>query len=108
MENNFYPMAIFSQNDETTKIDYRNYNYDKPNRNVPFVLPKLILKKIKKFISKLEINTGSIDLIINKKGDYFFLEINPMGQYDWVSQNCNYYIDKDIAEILISKLNNGK
>jgi hypothetical protein len=48
-------------------------------------------------------NTGSIDLILTPNGEYFFLEINPMGQYDWLSKNCNYYIEKDIAEMLINK-----
>ncbi len=103
IEDSFYPMAIFSQNDEKTKTDYRNYNNEKPNRNVPFILPNNILKKIKKFVKKIKYNTGSIDLILTPDGRYVFLEINPMGQYDWVSQNCNYYIDKKIAEILINK-----
>ncbi|MCJ7934917.1 MAG: grasp-with-spasm system ATP-grasp peptide maturase [Chryseobacterium sp.] len=34
-----YSMAIFSQNDEQTKTDFRKYNLEKPNRNVPYNLP---------------------------------------------------------------------
>lgn len=45
IHDSFYSMAIFSQNDEKTKIDYRNYNLEKPNRCVPFILPEDILKK---------------------------------------------------------------
>lgn len=97
----FFSMAIFSQNDEQTKVDFRNYNHTKQNRNVPFNLPDFVLKKLKKFTKKTNHDTGSIDLILTTKGKYVFLEINPMGQYDWVSQNCNYHIDKTIAEILI-------
>lgn len=104
----FFSMAIFSQNDTKTKIDYRNYNNEQPNRNVPFILPDHILKKLKKFTKKIECDTGSIDLIFTPKGEYVFLEINPMGQYDWLSIDCNYYIDKHIAEILISKFNHGR
>ncbi|WP_395053892.1 hypothetical protein [Flavobacterium sp.] len=104
INNKFYPMAIFSQNDYKTKIDYRNYNIEKPNRNIPFKLPNNLEIKILKFINKLECNSGSIDIIYSTKKKYVFLEINPMGQYDWVSQYCNYNIDKKIAEMIKDKL----
>jgi glutathione synthase/RimK-type ligase-like ATP-grasp enzyme len=105
VDNEYYSMAIFSQNDNKTAIDYRNYNVEKPNRNVPFELPNEILLKLKKFAKKINCTTGSIDLILNKDSEFIFLEINPMGQYHWLSENCNYYIDKKIAEILIEKSN---
>lgn len=96
-----YPMAILSQNDTQTAIDYRNYNREKPNRNVPFLLPVKIEKKIQHFIKLSGLSTGSIDLIVDPSDEYTFLEVNPQGQLDWVSKNCNYYIEKDIAENLI-------
>lgn len=96
-----YPMAILSQNDEKTSLDYRNYNNLKPNRNVPVLLPKKVEGKIINFIELSELSTGSIDLILSKNNEYIFLEVNPQGQLDWVSKNCNYYIEKDIAEYLI-------
>jgi ATP-GRASP peptide maturase of grasp-with-spasm system len=105
VENEYYSMAIFSQYDNKTAIDYRNYNVEKPNRNVPFELPNEILLKLKKFAKKINCTTGSIDLILNKDSEFIFLEINPMGQYHWLSENCNYYIDKKIAEKLIEKSN---
>jgi hypothetical protein len=43
---------------------------------------------------------GSIDLIFNENG-FYFLENNPQGQYEWLSENCNYYVDRYIAEQLI-------
>lgn len=101
-DNNFYSMAIFSQSDEKTKLDYRNYNKERQNRFIPFRLPNEILDKIIKFSKKIRIRTGSIDIIYDKKGRYVFLEINPMGQFDWVSKNCNYFIEKDIANHLKS------
>lgn len=108
IEDVFYSMAIFSQNNEKTMIDFRNYDIKKPNRNTPFVLPNEISEKIKAFIQKIDCNTGSIDLILTPQGEYVFLEINAMGQYSWLSESCNYYIDKKIAEILIDKAKNGK
>ncbi len=92
-----YSMAIFSQLDEQTKVDYRNYNRIKPNRNVPFKLPDQIEYKINAFMKESNLDTGSIDMILTPNGEYIFLEVNPVGQFDWLSTNCNYFIEQKIA-----------
>ena len=84
-----FTMAIFSQNHEKTKTDYRNFDPDNPNRVVPFSLPEEIEKKIFNVMKVCDLDTGSLDLILDKQGNYFFLEINPQGQLDWLSENCN-------------------
>lgn len=101
IEEKIFSMAIFSQNDESTQLDFRNYNKEKPNRLVPFDLPSSVSEKISLFIKNNEYTTGSIDLILTPENNFIFLEINPMGQYDWLSYNCNYYIDEEIAKTLI-------
>jgi hypothetical protein len=58
-----FVMAIFSQLDEMTKIDFRNYNLLRPTRNVPFTLPNDIKIKVLEFIRLSGLNTGSIDMI---------------------------------------------
>lgn len=105
LNDSFYSMAIFSQNDSQTKVDFRKYNFSKPNRTVPYRLPEELRAKLKSLMKKLDINTGSIDIIKSKQGKYYFLEINPIGQFGMTSVPCNYYLDKKIAEFLISKNN---
>ncbi|MBI5539009.1 MAG: grasp-with-spasm system ATP-grasp peptide maturase [Bacteroidia bacterium] len=100
-----YSMAIFSQNDKRTKIDFRNYNEGNPNRFVPYKLPRDIEKKIILLMQNLDLTTGSIDMIKDKFGNYIFLEINPVGQFGMVSEPCNYYLEKEIAKYLISQDN---
>jgi len=78
-EKKFYSMAIFSQKNEKTRVDYRNYDEDKPNRCVPYSLPKTIVAKLIRFINYKRINTGSIDIIFSKSNKYYFLENNPQG-----------------------------
>lgn len=97
---NFYSMAIFSQENEKTKLDFRNYDRSNPNRLCPYQLPFEIRKKLTKLMDSLNLNCGSFDIIYNRDG-YFFLEVNPIGQFQWLSRHCNYYIEKQIAEILI-------
>ena len=96
-----FSMAIFSQNDPKTLQDFRRYNYQNPNRFVPFKLPIQIESKIFKLMDNLDLQTGSIDLIKDTKGQFYFLEINPNGQYGMVSKPCNYFLEREIAEYLI-------
>ena len=102
----FYAMGIFSQKDEQTQLDFRNYNKERPNRNVPFNLPDDILTKLMSFTEAKEMDTGSFDLIVTPSDDFVFLEVNPQGQFHWLSKNCNYYIEKDMAEELSASSGN--
>lgn len=97
----FYSMAIFSQLDSQTSVDFRNYNQEKPNRTVPFILPTDIEKKLQKLIDDCNYSTGSIDLIYTKNKEYVFLEINPVGQFGMTSYPCNYNLEKKLAQYLI-------
>ena len=97
-----YTMAIFSQMDKESELDFRevDVNGTHPNRMVPFNLPTAIVKKIHKLMKNLKLESGSIDIIVDKNNDYYFLEVNPVGQFNFVSEICNYNIEKDIAQYL--------
>jgi len=97
-DNSFYPMCIFSQANSKTREDFRNYDFDRPNRFVPFRFEKSFISKLKKFASLTGIKSGSIDIVVNSNNDYIFLEVNPIGQFQWLSKNCNYFIEKQLAK----------
>ncbi|WP_291123264.1 grasp-with-spasm system ATP-grasp peptide maturase, partial [Flavobacterium sp. UBA6046] len=99
----FFSMAIFSQKDEKTRIDFRNYNGKVPNRTVPYQLDAGLEDKLRRVFEKLNLNSGSVDLIKSKAQKMVFLEINPIGQYGMTSGPCNYNLDKEIAEFLINE-----
>ena len=103
LEGLFYSMAIFSQNDDKTSVDFRRYNIAKPNRNIPFKLPKSIEKKLKCLLDIYAFDTASIDIIKGLDGEYYFLEINPVGQFGMVSIPCNYYLESKVADYLIKQ-----
>lgn len=98
----FYPMAIFSQENDKTKTDFRNYDRERPNRCIPYKLPENIESMLMAFMQKMELNSGSIDMILTPEQDYVFLEVNPVGQFQWVSRYCNYNIEKQIANHLLN------
>jgi ATP-GRASP peptide maturase of grasp-with-spasm system len=97
-----FTMAIFSQSDSKTEVDFRKYNNEKPNRTVPFVLPIEIKQKISAFMNSMNLDSGSIDMIVTKNKEYVFLEVNPVGQFGMVSGPCNYNLEKEIATCLIN------
>jgi ATP-GRASP peptide maturase of grasp-with-spasm system len=97
LEGRCYAMAIFSQRDEQTRVDFRKYNYIKPNRTVPFRLPSDLEAKIVRLFALVKLNTGSADFIVDQQGRYFFLEINPVGQFSMVSVPCNYFLERQVA-----------
>ena len=101
IEGDFFSMAIFSQLDAKTKLDFRNYNNENPNRNVPYLLPKSIEQKLHQLMVELDLNTGSIDMIKTPEKEYIFLEVNPTGQFGFTSKPCNYYLEEKMADTLI-------
>jgi len=93
----FYSMAIFSQKDKQTEVDFRCYNHEFPNRTVPFILPDHLSEKLKKIAKELNLNSCSFDVIYTTNNEYVFLEVNPIGQFGMVSTPCNYHLEKKIA-----------
>ncbi|MDR2237993.1 MAG: hypothetical protein LBE92_17865 [Chryseobacterium sp.] len=82
----------------TEEIDTRNTNHS-DKKHLPVQLPGALKKKIKTLAKRLNINCGTLDLL--KSGsDYYFLEVNPLGQFHSVSLYGNYQIEKYIADLL--------
>jgi len=102
----FYSMAIFSQRNKQTSLDYRNYDMQSPNRYIPFRLPKDIKQKLVTIANTLELKFCSFDIIYEKCGEYVFIEVNPEGQIGWLSHICNYTIEREIAQYILSTQKN--
>ncbi|MCZ8022448.1 MAG: grasp-with-spasm system ATP-grasp peptide maturase [Chryseotalea sp.] len=103
LDGDFYSMAIFSQKNDQTAVDFRKYDFKVPNRTTKFQLPKFTEDKLRKLIEYYELDTCSVDLIVTNSMDFVFLEINPVGQFGMVSMPCNYQLEKKVALSLINK-----
>jgi hypothetical protein len=106
-DNEFYAMASLPLNNETLQTDIRDITGNEQLNRFPFALPAAIKDKLRSFIAGLGYSTCSIDMLIDEKGDYYFLEINPVGQFGALSVYCDYSIEKDIAQKL-SEYGKGK
>ena len=104
LEGEFYAAAILSQKNDKTKIDFRNYDDSNPNRVLRYTLPNSIKEKITRLMVLLNLNSGSIDMIVSDAGEYIFLEVNPIGQYMQISVPCNYNLSHKIALLMKNKI----
>ena len=70
-------------------------------------------KKMEKLCVKLNRKLGlivsSIDFIQGKNGELFFLEINPIGDWNWIEKHTNLPITKSMFDFVNGRLKeNGK
>ena len=88
-----FPLSEKSKIDFRT--DYKNLKYEH------FKLPEDIEKKLLAINKHYNLNYSAIDLVEDKYGKIYFLEINPNGQYLWIEELLNLPISKNIASFII-------
>ena len=104
-DNKTYSAAIYAPPENTAaKTDFRS-DYD-GIKIVPYQLPQDIENKLLQLMQMLELESGSVDFIVDNELNFYFLEINPVGQFDFIDKACNYNLAKIIAETLIKYANN--
>jgi len=71
----------------------------------PYELPSQLQEKIKFFMEKMGLVTGSLDLIKSKDGEYVFLEVNESGQFIWMElENPEIKVLQPFCEFLGEQL----
>ncbi len=79
-----FAVKIDSQQDDRTKLDFRNFSIDIPYSAVE--LPDEITNRCREFVQSYQLNFGAIDIIVTPDNEYVFLENNPCGQFLFVEQ----------------------
>ena len=92
---------IDSQASEMTRIDWRHYDF-KNVEHIKIELPKKVQKSLLMLMRELGLQYGAIDLIETKDNDFVFLEINPSGQWEWISKFAGLSISEAVADMLAS------
>lgn len=67
---------------------------------IPYELPEDVVKKSIELVKKLNLSFGAIDLAYHNS-KYYFIEINPTGEWAWLVETANQRIDVDIVNMLI-------
>lgn len=91
---------IASQDHEETRTDWRRGTL--PDLvHARTVLPDSINEKCIALLHALGLRFGAIDLVEDMEGSYWFLEINPNGQWAWIERRTGYLLSAAIVDELI-------
>lgn len=96
VNNDVFAASVNSQVDSETKNDWRR-------KQLPFYrysLPRYIEDKCRDLVSELGLKFGAIDIIKAKDGEYYFLEINPNGQWAWIEMDTKLPISNSLIKTL--------
>jgi len=96
---NIFCCSIDSQSSKRTMHDWRRYDLQNVEHS-EFILPKEIQSKLLKLMNLWSLKYGAIDMILTPDGEYYFLEINPSGQYQWIEGMTGMPISETIAKTL--------
>jgi glutathione synthase/RimK-type ligase-like ATP-grasp enzyme len=92
---------IESQLSEISMVDWRRY--DLPNTPHSIISPPLEVKNaVSKLMNELNLIYGALDFIVTNDDVWYFLEINPSGQYLWIEDLTGLQISNSIKNWLIS------
>lgn len=69
---------------------------------MPYQLGAELEARLVALMQAVDLNTGSIDIMVGTDGLHYFLEINPVGQYGWINTYCNFGISDAIAQKMIA------
>ena len=92
-----WTVAIHSPDD--APLDYR------ANPNLctfePIILPDGIKEKCLRLTRHLGLIMGNIDMIVTPENEYYFLEINPCGQWAWVEKEVGFPLCTALVDQLV-------
>ena len=57
--------------------------------------------KIKKYMSALNLYYGAMDFIVDKNGNWYFIEINPNGQFAWLEIAAGDKLIDSLIDLLV-------
>ncbi|MCL4476568.1 MAG: ATP-dependent carboxylate-amine ligase [Nitrospirae bacterium] len=97
--NKIFATEIHSQQFEESKVDWRRgENPDIPHRR--HQLPSEIEEKCLRLNRTLGLQFSAIDLVLDSDGQYYFLEINPNGQWAWIEERTGYELTRHLVDLL--------
>lgn len=90
---------IQSQKSKMASVDWRRY--DIPNTpHYPIEPPIEIRDKVNQFMKSLGLEFGALDFIVTPSGEWYFLEVNTMGQWLWIEDLTGLGISDSIVNML--------
>lgn len=102
IDNNVYSTLIHSQSHKETEVDWRVwdlYNFDLKHEKT--TLPTRISELCLQLNRHYNLRYSAIDLIFSTDQEFFFLELNPNGQWAWIESKVGFPIRDSIIQALM-------
>jgi len=100
VDNQVFAAKVDSQAIEETKVDWRKTKLQFSACDIPSKVSRQCIE----LCQVLGIHFGAIDLIQDKAGQFWFLEINPNGQWAWIEMDTGLEISAAIIQYLTTTL----
>ncbi len=99
VDDKLFAARIDSQGVESARVDWRRSESDNlPHSRID--LPPQVAAGCIRLVQRLGLTFGAVDLVIDEKGEWYFLEINPTGQWAWLEDKLGFDISGSIADWL--------
>jgi hypothetical protein len=96
IDQDIFAASVNSQSDTESSIDWRKKRLKFDHYN----LPEPLKSKCLRLIRGLNISFGAFDFIKSTNGQYYFLEVNPNGQWVWIEKDTGQLISDSIIKFL--------
>lgn len=94
-----FAVSIGSQSHEETTVDWRR-GAVMELAHTPIDLPEPIERRCVALVKGLNLGFGAIDLVWGQDGDFWFLEVNPNGQWAWIENRTGLPIAAALVDAL--------
>lgn len=99
VDGRMFAVAIRADSDSAQidwRSDYSSLSYEQ------ITAPLMVQRGIEALMSKLHLRFGAFDFLVRPSGDWVFLEVNPNGQWAWISETVES-VASAIADALTRK-----
>lgn len=99
VDGEFFTGKINNSENTDWRVRHENYFW------TAYELPEDIQSHLTSMMKEMGLYTGAIDMIRSKDGEYYFLEVNPQGEWGMLQKELGFPIAERIADNLIKRIN---
>lgn len=94
VDNNFFCVKIIAGNLIDWRKSYSSNQYEE------IIVPNFIKKQVTKMMNAFNLHFGAFDYIVTDDDKWYFLEVNPNGQWLWLEEELDLKISDSIIDYL--------
>ena len=102
--NHVFTSAVNSQSTGKSDHDWRRDGDGLITDWEPHQLPNSVEESLLTLMDRLGLNYGAADFILTPEGEYVFLEVNPVGEYEWLDEHTDKSKGHPIARTMVNLL----